>query len=197
MAQFPKADDAWGVCSLLSPLIALGVNVAGQVLMVRLRRGAKFLRSIVEGFLFGALALALFETLLILWSRASGDSLAAAFLVNAPTYAALSYCYFGVANLGQTSIRIRMYSEVAAAPSGVDAGEMNRQYDDGELMRLRLERLRASGDLVERDGCYVAGRSRLILIAGIIFWLKRFFLGKGSEFSLPDDAGAAPRKIEN
>jgi len=182
MAQFPKADDAWRVCSLLSPILALAVNVFGQVLLVRARRGAEFFRSVVEGFLLGALALAVSETLLVLWHRASGDSLAVSLLVNAPTYAALSYCYSNFVNLGHTSIRIRMYSRIAAAISGVDIREMAREYDDNALMRMRLERLVESGDAIHEEGRYFVGRTRFVRIAAILSATKHFLLGKRSEF---------------
>ncbi len=183
MAPFPKAGDAWRACSLLSPVLALAVNVAGQVLMVRLRRGREFFRAIVEGFLIGAGALALFETLLVLCRQGPpGDSLAVSLLVNAPAYAALSYCYVNFANLGHTSIRIRMYSEIAAAPAGVDMLEMAREYDDNALMRIRLERLVESGDIVRDRARYRVGRVRFVRVAAILHAIKMFLLGKGSEF---------------
>ena len=182
MAQFLKADDAWRVCSLLSPILALAANVLGQVLIVRARRGVEFFRSVVEGFLLGAFILAFTETFLVLAREASAESLAMSLLVNLPTYGALSYCYFNFANLGHTSIRIRMYSEIAAAASGVDMREMAREYDDDTLMRLRLERLIESGDAILKRNRYFVGRNRFVHISAVLFAIKKFLLGKGSEF---------------
>lgn len=177
-----KAADTWQYYSLLSPLAAVGVNVVMQVILVRARRGGHFLRSIIEGFFIGAFAFGAIEAFLVAWRGASGDSLITSLLVNAPTYAALSYCYFAVVNLGQTSIRIRIYSELATAPDGISIQEIEGIYDEGALMEMRLQRLLESGDIIEREGRYFIGRKKLLLVANIIFAAKHILLGKKSEF---------------
>jgi hypothetical protein len=103
-------------------------------------------------------------------------------LVNLPLYAALSYCFFTFANLGQSSIRVRIYDEIAKQGTGVSSLQIAQEYDEAALMENRLQRLVESGDLVLRQGQYFLGRKRLVPIATIIFATKRFILGKTSEF---------------
>ncbi len=85
-------------------------------------------------------------------------------------------------NLGQTSVRIRIYSEIAARPGGISAQELTREYRDEALMEVRLQRLVESGDVVRKGDRYFVGRLRLVYLASIIFAAKRFVLGKASEF---------------
>jgi hypothetical protein len=168
--------------ALLTPVLALACNVIAQVVQVRLSRGSHFLRSILIAFLAGFLVFGLLEVWRITGTGVSGDSLAIACLVNAPIYVALSYCYFNFVNLGQTSVRIRLYTEIAERPGGMSASDLVHIYDEKALMRARVDRLLESGDLVERDGRYHLGRRRLVPIASVIFYAKRLVLGRASEF---------------
>ena len=183
MAQFLKGDDAWLYVAPLIPLVALAVNVAAQILLVRATRGVNFLRTLIGGSLVGCLALLALDAMFCNWLAPVPDGLIVSLLVHVPTYAALTYAYsFGVANLGQTSIRIRIYSEIAGSPTGKSTGEIEELYGEGAFTKMRVSRLVESGDIVERDGRYYTGRSRLVVAAHIIFGLKRFLLGQHSEF---------------
>ena len=166
---------------ILAPVAALAVNVIVQVIAVRFAQGRHFLRAVVLGFFVGAAALLVAETFFPV-ARDPGEAWVVAVLVNLPLYAALSYCFFTFANLGQSSIRIRIYDEIAQHRSGVSSAQIAREYDEAALMENRLQRLVESGDLVLRDGYYFLGRRRLVPIASIIFATKRFILGKISEF---------------
>jgi hypothetical protein len=168
--------------TLPAPIIALAVNAITQVIVFRMRRGGQYFRSIVEGFLAGAVIFAIIE-LLLLWGRSSlSNTLILALLVDFPTYLALSYCSYSFVQLGQTSIRIRIYSEIASSPSGVSIQELNREYDDDLLLRTRIQRLTEGGDIVLKGGRYVIGQKRFLYTSNILFGAKRFLLGKSSEF---------------
>ena len=167
---------------LIAPIVAMLVNLLTQVTVYRLRRGRQYFRSIIDGFLVGAIALAASETFLIAAGNPTTDRFLLALLVNAPIYLCLSYCYYSFVQLGQTSIRIRMYGEIASRPSGVMISAIEREYDEKGLTEVRLQRLLESGDLVERDGKYFIGRRRLLHIANVIFAAKHFLLRKKSEF---------------
>ncbi len=182
MAQFQKAADVLQYSSLLAPLISMGVNVIAQVLMVRARQGGKFLRSIIEGFGIGLIALIAMESMPRGESGFATGGTALLFLVNIPMYGCLSYCYFGLANLGQSSIRIRIYAELASNSKGVSCIELLQRYDEDALMKLRIHRLLETGDLIERNGRYFVGRRRLVLLGNFMTALKVFMLGKGSQF---------------
>lgn len=158
--------------------LALGVNVIVQVVAVRLSRGAHFLRSVVIGFAAGACFLVASELAL---PSVSG-SFWRGFVANPIWYAALSYCYFNFINLGQSSIRIRIYEEIRRHPDGMPAAELDRKYNEALLMHMRLERLMESGDIGLSSGRYFIRRKRLVPIATIIFQMKRIVLGKESEF---------------
>jgi hypothetical protein len=166
---------------VIAPVAALAINVLGQIVIFRLQRGRHFLRSIALGFLLGGAALMIAQCLyppgpdpMEAWTKA--------LLVNLPVYGALSYCFFNFANLGQSSIRIRIYARVRARPGGVSVSEIAQEYNEASLMEMRLQRLVESGDLVLRDGRYHLGRKRFVPIAHTIFWIKRLILGKLSEF---------------
>ena len=150
--------------------------------MFRLGRGTHFLRSVARAFAGGLIVLALLEVLLIKRNDLFAETITTAVIVNAPIYAALSYCYFNFVNLGQSSIRIRIYSEIAASGNGVSMQHIALEYNEEALMRMRLQRMIESGDIMERNGRYVVGRQRLVVIARIIFAMKKLILGKGSEF---------------
>ncbi|MDD5262506.1 MAG: hypothetical protein PHD76_11740 [Methylacidiphilales bacterium] len=182
MDLFPRAADAWFYYSLLSPVLALAANVVAQVLLVRLRRGSHFLRSVAEGCLCGGGVLAVLEAIRIRHLGVSPETLYYVLLVNAPAYLALSYCYFNFANLGQASIRIRIYNKIAKSPDGLRIEDLTREYNEQSLMEMRLHRLLESGDLVEKNGVLHIGRPRLAWAAKIIFAAKQFVLGKASEF---------------
>ena len=171
--------DLWW--PVIAPVAALAINVLGQIVVFRLQGGRHFLRSIALGFFLGGAALMIAQCIyppgpdtFEAWSKA--------LLVNLPCYAALSYCFFNFANLGQSSIRVRIYAKVAARADGVSVAEIAREYNEAMLMEMRLQRLVESGDLVLRDGRYFLGRTRFVPIAQVIFWIKRLILGKVSEF---------------
>jgi hypothetical protein len=168
--------------SLITPIAAILINLATQVILYRVRRGREYFRSIIEGFLAGAIVLTASEAFFILSANRVTDRLILALLVNGPIYICLSYCYYNFVQLGQTSIRIRMYTEIALRPSGVAISEIEREYDERGLTEVRLQRLLESGDIIERDRSYFIGRTRLLHIANLIFAAKQFLLRKKSEF---------------
>jgi hypothetical protein len=59
------------------------------------------------------------------------------------------------------------------------------EYSDEELVKVRIQRLIESGDLVREEGRYVIGRRRLLHAANFLWAAKRFLLGRESEFETP------------
>lgn len=167
---------------VFSPISAIVINVTAQVILFRVRRGSQYFRSIIEGFLLGAAALVAFEAFLVASSSDVIDRIVLAIGVNTPIYVCLSYCYFNFVQLGQTSIRIRMYTEIALRPAGVMISEIEGEYDETALIEVRLQRLIESGDITVRGSTYLIGRKRLLFVANIIFAAKHFLLRKKSEF---------------
>jgi hypothetical protein len=167
---------------IFAPIGALAINVIAQIIAFRRHRGTQFFRSIVVGFAAGFLALVTAQ-LLFPPGATRTQAWCNALLVNVPIYGALSYCFFNFANLGQSSVRIRIYARIAAAANGVSLAELSSEYNEASLMQMRLQRLLESGDLVENDGRYLLGRRRFVPVAHAIFGIKRFVLGTGSEFA--------------
>lgn len=167
--------------SFLIPLAALAVNFAIQVGSFRRARGKHFFASILRGFAGGLLALLVFQAFLM-GRHPSPGYLAGEILVNISTYAALAYCYYNFVQLGQTSIRLRLYAEIAARAAGMPVEEIAREYSEDGLMEVRVHRLIESGDLVRKGDRYFVGRRRLVHIGRILFAAKLLLLGKASEF---------------
>jgi hypothetical protein len=166
---------------LASPMIALAVNVLVQIVLLRSTRGAHFMRSIIGGFLGGSAGLLVMEFLLLRFPDRFWEAIAGV-TVHVLTYVALSYCYFNFVNLGQSSIRIRIYSEIAASPGGLSVQDLERDYNENALMAMRLRRLTESGDIVKKVGRFFVGRQRLVPVARIVFAAKQFLLSRKSEF---------------
>jgi hypothetical protein len=168
--------------TVASPFAALAVNVLTQVLLLRRSAGSRYMRSMLVGFSFGAVALCIVDVLVVSHPPYLLDCLAE-FAVRMLSYAGLSYCYFHFVNLGQSSIRVRIYSELVDNPMGLEIGALKQDYNETTLVETRLQRLTSSGDVVESDGRYFVGRYRLVVVARILFFAKQLILGKESEFS--------------
>jgi hypothetical protein len=162
-------------------LAAVIANLIVQVVSYRHWRGSQYFLSIISGFAAGLVVFALLE-IAVLWKEPSSDQIFMALFVDAPTYAALAYCYYNFVQLGQSSVRIRLYTEISACTDGLAVEEVARQYADDALVRVRLQRLVESGDVRQVDDRYFAGRRRLVAISKMMFLAKRLLLGKSSEF---------------
>jgi hypothetical protein len=168
--------------NFISPIVAMVANVLAQIILYRLRRGTHYFRSIIQAFLLGAMTLLMSETFFVVRSDLFSNRLFLALAVNLPIYFGLSYCYYNFVQLGQTSIRLRMYSEIVIHTSGISVSEIEREYNDRSFTELRLRRLLESGDVIERDGRYFVGKMRLVHVGNVIGTAKHFLLRKKSEF---------------
>ena len=177
------------IAVLAIPVLGLSVNVVSQVLALRICGGRGFLRSIVIGFALGGLTTLLAQGLLHhLWfapphaNSSLLHSLVEWLLLIAPAYAGLGYGYANFANLGNASIRIRLYEDLQRAPNGLQIAEIHQAYDEKAILRSRLQRLTEGGDLQEKDGRWTVVRRRFVVVGGIIFTAKRWIIGRRSEF---------------
>ncbi len=167
---------------LLSPIAALLVMLAVQTVLLRLARGEHFFRSVVLGFGAGFVANAAAQVALLLVFPATADRWVLAIFVNLPLYVCLAYCYYNFINLGQCSIRIRVYKECADRGGHITNDELRSVYDEDGIREERIGRLLQGGDVALRDGCYQLVNRRLVPVAAIVFGLKKFVLRKESEF---------------
>jgi hypothetical protein len=168
---------------LANPVAGLAVMCAVHAMLCRLNPQAPLLNSLVRAGSAGVLSL-LLGGLLAGWCggdwAASGLSV---LLVDAPIYACLAYGYANFVNLGQSSVRVRIYRELLGRPDGIDGDELRAEYDEQGMLRARLERLVEAADLRLQAGRYRIGRRRLVTIGTVIFGLKKAVLGRRSEFA--------------
>jgi hypothetical protein len=136
----------------------------------------------LAGFSSGAIALWIAEISIISHPPSLLDCIAE-FSVRTLSYGGLSYCYFHFVNLGQSSIRVRIYSELVDNPLGLEIETLKQAYNESTLIASRLQRLSSSGDIIEHNGIYFVGKSRLVVVARILFFAKQLILGKKSEFN--------------
>lgn len=167
---------------LLSPVAALVVMLVVQTVLLRQSRGENFFRSVVFGFLAGFLTNVVLQVALLLTFPATLDCWVLAVLVNVPLYVCLAYGYYNFINLGQCSIRIRVYKECADRGGYITREQLREVYDEDRLREARIERLLHGGDLVLQDGRYHLANRRLVPVAAIVFGLKSFILQRKSEF---------------
>jgi hypothetical protein len=164
----------------LIPLFALALNVLVQVLGFRFLPGLGLLNSIIAGFAVG-LASTLVSTAYVLFSAPqSPHESISLMLVNAIIFSALGYGYFHFVNLGETARRIRLLIELSEAGEGLALDEVLSRYSTAEMVRKRLERLIANGQVIQRGGRYFTGRPTMLWISRSISAMKLIVLGKRS-----------------
>ena len=156
------------VLQAVSPILALGINCAAQVLICRKTSG--LLRSVYLGFMAGLAACAL----LCGFTAALPPSLV--------TTAALGYCYFHFINLGETARRIRIVRELSeAGPAGLSKEELLVRYKAGTILAARFARLMNNSQVLEKEGRYYLGKPTVLYMARALMLMKRILLGRGGE----------------
>jgi hypothetical protein len=174
--------------ALLIPVVGLAVNVFLQIVLLRVAEGRGFMRTIALGFFVGGMftIVAYFLAGLKWCSTGNSDGLLPLLLewlcVIGPTYAGLGYGYANFANLGNTSIRIRLCEELRHYPEGRPVEDIQKQYSEISILGLRLHRLSEGGDIAKVGDRWQVNRKRFVWIGGIIFSAKQVVLGRRSEF---------------
>lgn len=170
---------------LLTPMIAMGINVLGQVMSKRLIfRHVAILKSEAFGFALGICMVGAVN-----WDQWATccfepSELWAGLLSDALLYVLLSYCFFHFVNLSVTARRIRLLRDLAlAGQEGMTREALLESYGPREILGIRLLRLVGSGQIVEREGRYYGGRRFPVFwIARAIVLMKLLVMGKRSEF---------------
>ena len=168
---------------LLSPLVALAVMVVVQAVVLRFRRGEQFFGSVVAGFIAGLLTALSLQALLLLIFPRNLDRWVLALVANPAIYVMLAYCFYNFINLGHASIRIRIFKECDDRGGFITHEELRAVYDDELIKEARLQRLLEGGDIVREGDRWKLVNPRLVPVAKIVFGLKKFVLGRESEFA--------------
>jgi hypothetical protein len=168
---------------LLVPYFALAVNALAFLCHSRIAVNARFLSRISIGFTFGSVVLVGFQVLSLTKPSLFTDRNAWVVAREWITYAPLAFCFYCFAQLGESSVRVRIFSELINNPKGLKKEDITRIYNEKAMIQFRIDRLTHSGDLKCDQGVFTIGRMRLVLVSTIIFGLKRLFLQKDSEFA--------------
>ncbi len=175
---------AWGDwLRVLNPVLGLGIHVGVQILSFRWIPRLALLKSVMLGFAAGTVWVLLFEG--YLFRRHLPGPLPEFFgnlATNLLIFAALGYCYFHFVNLGETARRIRIVRELEESPDGLTLPQLLERYNARMILRVRVRRLVDNGQLILREGRYFIGNPTLLLISRTIRFMKKFLLGKKSEF---------------
>lgn len=157
---------------------ALVINGLSQIGMVRATGGRmSVVKSLLAGYACGLIGLAVCWLSSVTAETDSGDFWPL-LLVDAALYTVASYCWFHYVNIGDASVRIRVLREIAEAGRPLSRREILDRYSAATIIDTRLERLVASGQLVESGGRYRLGKPRMILVAQFFDFLKFVVLGK-------------------
>lgn len=144
----------------MTPLAALFINCCFFIVAFRTIARHDLLKSIVSGFVAGAVVLFL-----------SGPVLENFFI-----YAMLSYGYFHFVNLSESARRIRLLREIEEAGSGLTEAQILGRYNADEILNRRMKRLLSTGQIKERDGRLFIANPVMLISARIVLFLKIFLL---------------------
>ncbi len=95
----------------------------------------------------------------------SADRLAAS-LYATLVFCLMSYTYFHFFNMSETARRIKMVIEIGKS-DGLPAAALKGRYNAGLMVDNRIERLKAAGQICEKDGKFRLN-ARLIYYAALI-----------------------------
>jgi hypothetical protein len=164
---------------LLSPLWGFAANVLTQILRAR-RPGASLLKSIFVGFFVGAIVCAGSDVLLAARGPATSLPLIQVLPFNLFLYGMIGYCYFHTVNLAVTARRIRILRGIFLAPEPPRLEDILREYNSGDMVHKRIDRLLKSGQIIQVDGRYHIQPGALLGMTLALRALKRCVYGKGS-----------------
>lgn len=171
-------DLLWG----LTAVGGLAVCVAAHIAAARALPGRSRLGYVLASFFAGGAAVAGLAAARALGRGAVSLDLAALALNWLLAYVCLAYCYFGgFYNCGESARRIRLLRELLdAGQDGLSRAEVLERYNAEMIVRARLERLLAGGQLVLREGRYFIGRKDTLWASWMLTRLKVLFLGAPS-----------------
>ena len=164
------------------PVLALALNVATQMTLVRWMMPNRLLKSLLLAFWIGFGALIVIEAFWLQDIPILVEYKWGYFFGHLISYGALGYGYFHFVNLGVTARRVRLLSELSRKPYGMSEAELLAVYNARTMVKNRLGRLLSSGQVCMEDGRYRIGKPVLLQMALNVRRLKYFLLRKYSEF---------------
>lgn len=167
------------------PFAALAVMVIVQGVLMRVARRKAFYRSVIAGFLAGLVALAACQLTVAHHLGELQQRNVLLLAANPAVYLGLAYAFFNFINLGQSSIRIRVFRECLHRGGFIRNDELRAIYDEDAIRDGRLDRLVRGGHISLDKGRWRLANSRLVPVAVAIAAIKRLVLGRTSQFDRP------------
>jgi len=174
-----------GWSALLICTAATATNVVAQILVHRATQG--YVRSFFVGFVLGLGVLLAGEVLRLSSRPTSGLEAVVVIAADGLLYGCAAFLYFGVVNVGESSIRVRLLRELGKSSGPTSEKELLRTYNDGMILRIRLGRMVRNGQVSLEGGRYRLQSRTLARIAAAVFGLKMLLLGRSSEFADADE----------
>ncbi len=162
---------------LVAAALGLVLALAGDVAASRL--GAARLLAYATSFVVG-----LCTTLGFVFGLQPRIEAATA-LIALLAYGAWWFAFLNLVQALESSLRVKLLGAVRAAGGQISRATLWVHYNDDGLLRLRLDRLRASGAVSENDGRLHVVSPGLKAIAGLFRFLKTVLIGRTSEFGAP------------
>ena len=164
-----KNDMAWYLLTVaLSPLIVFLL----QAILIRSMRGRSpqllTMASMVVSFPFFSLMVFQFP-----FEREKNFEF---WLYLSLLYAFTTYTYFHVFNMSETSRRVRMLAAIALRNLR-DVNSISEIYDEDQMIRVRLGRLIALGQIQEKKGLYYP-RGRFFPLLAFALYCLTHILGR-------------------
>jgi hypothetical protein len=170
-------DTPW---LILSPPVGVLVFCAIHLASNRVFRVASAYRPLQAGAGIGLAAVAGMSWIVLIRFNFRLLDAVALEALNVFIYFAMAYCYFTFVNMNMTSLRIRILAEVAECGGRVPVPELAARYGMDHVAAIRVQRLIAGGNLVERNGRIHNGTRLLLFVAQVVRALQIAILGPAS-----------------
>lgn len=157
---------------LLLPIFGVFAMAFAHSLIVRYYKSSIAPTKIFFGFIIGFIIISLGITISIIQDHTLSSI--ANSLISILLYFILAYCYYHFINIGEASIRLRIFAELHQGKN-LTAAELSH-YQHNEISYRRIERLLNSGDILLQENFYKIGKQRY-LIAAKIFQFAKYALG--------------------
>jgi hypothetical protein len=167
--------------SLAIPFIAALCEFVLHLLVARyfIKRGT--IISTLVAYTCGLLIMAAMEIWFLNSGRLAAWEVVGLSGVNFILYSAMAFSFFSFVNIGESSVRIRVLRELAAAPEGLDKETLLARYNVDHIIQIRVDRLLTSGEMICCENrYYYTGRPKMLLVAKGSQALQRLLLGKQS-----------------
>jgi hypothetical protein len=157
---------------VLIPCVSLVIYVGTQIILARYLIPGKLFHSVMSGLFLGIGCLLGFICLGGFLQEMPFHEWVGLLVADLICYIAFAFCYFNLINLGETSIRIRLFLELKEAKNGLTAEEILAIYNYRQIILMRLSRLQNNKQIIEKDGRFFLQSRTLWFIAKLVRILK-------------------------